>query len=58
MADVRINEVTTDVTVSDASSLLSPELLDRLTAAVLARLADQQRAAAEADREQRIGEGS
>jgi hypothetical protein len=58
MADVRINEVTTDVTVSDASSLLSPELLDRLTAAVLARLADQQRAAAESDREQRIGEGS
>lgn len=58
MADVRINEVTTDVTVTDASSLLSPELLDRLTAAVLARLADRQRATAEADREQRIGEGS
>ena len=58
MADVRITEVTTDVTVTDASSLLSPELLERLTGAVLARLADRQRAAAEADREQRIGEGS
>jgi hypothetical protein len=42
-ADVRINNVSTDVTVTDASAMLTPQVLDRIVQAVLQRLAEQQR---------------
>ncbi len=41
--DVRINEVTTDVNVSDASSLLTPEILEQIIQAVFKRLEEKER---------------
>jgi hypothetical protein len=42
-ADVRINTVSTDVTVTDAAAMLTPQVLERIVQAVLERLADQRR---------------
>jgi hypothetical protein len=57
MAEVRINEVTADIAVADATAFLGPEVLERIVQAVLARLADHERLRAQLEREQRIGEG-
>ncbi|NLS75688.1 MAG: hypothetical protein GXY76_00370 [Chloroflexi bacterium] len=40
--DVRINEVTTQVSVTDDAALLSPRVLERIIQAVLARLEAKQ----------------
>jgi len=41
--DVRVNRVTTDVRVTDVSSLLTPRALDKIVAATLERLAAERR---------------
>jgi hypothetical protein len=53
--DVRINEVTTDLNVTDASAMLTPQVLERIVQAVLARLEAQQRTQREADQECSLG---
>jgi hypothetical protein len=55
MADVRIQEVVTDVNVTDASALLTPQMLDRIVRAVLRRLEEQQRQARETTQERSLG---
>ncbi len=55
MADVRIGEVTSDVTVTDASSFLSPEMLERIVQAVVARLEGKRRDDEQRDRERSFG---
>lgn len=55
MADVRIQEVVTDVNVTDASALLTPQMLDRIVRAVLRRLEEQQRQAREVEQERILG---
>lgn len=49
--DVRVNSVSTRVGVVDRSTLLSPEVLETIVAAVKARLADEARIAAERERD-------
>jgi 4-hydroxy-L-threonine phosphate dehydrogenase PdxA len=41
MPDVRVNRVTTDVSVTDVSALLTPKVLDKIVAATLERLAQE-----------------
>jgi hypothetical protein len=41
--DVRINEVATDLKVTDAEALLTPRVLDRIVAEVKRRLEDEER---------------
>jgi hypothetical protein len=53
--DVRINRVTTDLNVTDASAMLTPQILERITQAVLARLEEQQRSQREADQDRTMG---
>jgi hypothetical protein len=55
MADVRINEVTTDVNVTDASAMLTPQVLERIVQAVLRRLDEQRRREREAEQDRRLG---
>lgn len=52
---VSIGEVSTEVTVTDASSFLGPETLERIVQAVIARLEEHQRKAASRDRERSMG---
>lgn len=54
-ADVRINEVTTDVHVTDASAMLTPQVLERIVQAVLRRLDEQRRTEREVAQERRLG---
>ena len=54
-ADVRINEVTTDINVMDASTILSPQVLERIVQAVLLRLEEQQRSEREEASERNLG---
>ncbi len=53
--DVRINDVTTNVNVTDASAMLSPEVLERIVQAVIARLEAKQRDESQAEEERSLG---
>ena len=55
MADIRVNEVSSEVTVSDAAAFLSPETLERIVAAVITRLETKGRDDAEAERDRTMG---
>ncbi len=55
MADIRINEVSTSVNVTDASSLLAPQVLERIVQAVLQRLEAQRRDERLAEEDRRFG---
>lgn len=55
MADIRIGEMTTEVTVTDTDALLRPEMLARIVAAVEQAMAEKSRAADQRIRETRIG---
>jgi hypothetical protein len=55
MADVRINEVSTSVNVTDASALLTPQMLERIVQAVVERLEAQRRDARLADEDRHLG---
>lgn len=52
---VSIGEVSTEVTVTDASSFLGRETLERIVQAVIARLDDREQQAASRDRERSMG---
>jgi hypothetical protein len=54
-ADVRINEVTTDINVTDAAAMLTPAVLERIVQAALARLKEQQRLEREIEQERGVG---
>lgn len=53
--DVRVNDVTTNVTVTDASAMLNPQVLERIVQAVIARLAAKQRDERQAEQERSLG---
>ena len=53
--DVRINEVATDVNVTDASAMLTPEILERIVQEVLERLEERQEAEQELAQERSLG---
>ena len=54
-ADVRINQLTTDVNVTDATAMLTPQILAQITEAVIQRLADKQRVHQAREQDQRLG---
>lgn len=54
-ADVRINQLTTDVNVTDASTMLTPQVLERIVQVVLKRLEEQQRSQRDMVQEQSLG---
>lgn len=55
MADVRVNEVTSEVAVTDAAAFLSPDTLERIVAAVIARLEAKSKDDAAAERDRTFG---
>ena len=55
MADIRIGEISTEVTVTDTDALLKPEVLARIVAAVEYAMAEKSRAADQRIRETRVG---
>ena len=57
MADVRVNEVTSEVAVTDAAAFLSPETLERIVGAVIARLEAKHRDDVAADRDRTMEGG-
>jgi hypothetical protein len=56
-ADVRINQLTTDVNVTDASAMLTPQVLERIVQVVLKCLEEQQRSQRDLAQEQSLGSG-
>lgn len=54
-ADVRINDVTTDVNVTDASALLTPQVMERIVQTVLRRLEEERRTEQEMAQERSLG---
>jgi hypothetical protein len=56
-ADVQINQLTTDVNVTDASAMLTPQVLERIVQVVLKRLEEQQRSQHDIAQEQSLGSG-
>ena len=58
MADVRINEVESQISVADIDALLTPEVLDRLVRAVQQRLNEENRMQRDDDEERRLVEGA
>ena len=55
MAEIRIGEIRTDVTVTDTDALLQPAVMDQIVAAVEKRLAERAQQAAARRAETRIG---
>lgn len=54
-ADVRINDVTTNVNLVDSAGMLTPEALERIVMAVMRRLEEKHRADQEIAEERSIG---
>jgi hypothetical protein len=55
--EVNIGEVNSTVRATDSASLLSPEVLERICAAVTERLRDEDRHRERAESERRLGPG-
>ena len=55
--DVRVNTVASRVKVADADALLTPEVLDRITRAVLERLEEETRVKEQRAAERRVDNG-
>lgn len=53
--DVRVNQVTTDINVTDSSAMLTPEVMSQIVAAVIQRLEEHQREQQQMEEEQRFG---
>ena len=53
--DVRINDVTTDVNVTDASAMLTPQVLERIVQAVMQRMREHQEGEREAEQDRELG---
>jgi hypothetical protein len=58
MADVRINQVDTDIRVADIDALMSPHVMERLVQAVKMRLQQEQSSQKSADDDRRLVEGA
>ena len=52
--DVRVNTVESRVRVTDQDALLTPDILDKIAAAVMARIEDQARIKAPRDYDTRV----
>lgn len=52
--DVRVNTVASRVRVADADALLSPEVLERITRAVMERLEEGERVRSQREAERRV----
>jgi hypothetical protein len=55
VADVRINQVSSEVAVTDAAAFLSPETLERIVIAVIARLETKDRDDSDLERDRTMG---
>ena len=58
MADVRINQVDTDIRVADIEALMSPQVMEHLVQAVKMRLQQEQTMQKAADDDRRLVEGA
>ncbi len=54
-ADVHINDVTTDINVTDASAMLTQKIMERIIKPVLKRLDERQRTEREIAQERSLG---
>lgn len=57
MPDVRINQITSNVNVTDASAMLTPVMLERIVQAVIARIEERKHDEHEAEQERSMGAG-
>jgi hypothetical protein len=53
--DVRVNQVTTDINVTDSSAMLTPEVMSQIVAAVIQQLEERQREQQRMEDEQSFG---
>ncbi|MFT4653171.1 MAG: hypothetical protein ACI82S_000814 [Patiriisocius sp.] len=58
MADIRINQVETNIDIADIDALLSPQVMERLVQAVKMRLQQEQNMQKLADDDRRLVEGA
>lgn len=58
MADVRINNVESQLTVADINTLMTPQVMDMLVTAVRERLQQEQRMQQDDDNDRRLVEGA
>lgn len=58
MADVRINEVQSQISVADIDALLTPQVVDMLVKAVRQRLNEEDRMQQDANDDRRLVEGA
>lgn len=58
MANVRINQVDSSLTVAEVDSLLTPEVLDALVVALKQRMYEEQRAQQQDRQERQLSEGA
>ena len=58
MADVRINNVETQINVTDMEALLSPEVMEMLVRAVRQKLNEESRMQQDADGDRRLVEAA
>lgn len=57
MADVRINEIESQISVADVDALLTPEVIDMVVNAVRQKLSEENRVQQDADEDRRLTEG-
>jgi hypothetical protein len=53
--DVRVNQVTTDINVTDSSAMLTPEVMSQIVATVIQQLEERQREQQRMEEEQSFG---
>jgi hypothetical protein len=58
VADIRINQVETNIDIADIDALLSPQVMERLVQAVKMRLQQEQNMQKLADDDRRLVEGA
>jgi hypothetical protein len=56
--EVNIGEINSTVRTTDSASLLSPEIMERIVRAVMARVRDEDRHHNQVDSERRLGAGA
>jgi len=57
VADVRINEIESQISVADVDALLTPEVIDMVVNAVRQKLSEENRVQQDADEDRRLTEG-
>lgn len=58
MADVRINNVDSQLTVADINTLMTPQVMDTLVRAIRQRLQEEQRMQQDDAKDRRLVEGA